>query len=346
MTLVELLVAFMVLLMLVGALVALTTRSLQTWSTGETRKEMYDRAQVVLDALVRDVRNTYVETEIYDDGRKELQVPMFASDLDRNKQPRLRFVRTGNPYVIGATAPAGRPRTIIPVMSYGEAWEVAYMMDPDPAKATLYRGVRFFDRQLSNNLLKPSNYEDPAQPLFAQCFKPVESGILYIGFKFWTQFTTTWDDTVPLMRTAAASRHASGPEVKWDSTRQDKLFWFHRRLDRANPDFVYPAIVQITVHVESGSPETTGVKLADPIDDRSPALRLTHTRGLPDAPGLVRIEGEWIEYGAKSLTELTELKRGRRRTAVTSHAALTPVRFGETFTTEVRLPAHREAQEP
>src|SRR2546426_5461251 len=69
MTLVELLVAFMVLLMLVGALVALTTRSLQTWSTGETRKEMYDRAQVVLDALVRDVRNTYVETEIYDDGR-------------------------------------------------------------------------------------------------------------------------------------------------------------------------------------------------------------------------------------------------------------------------------------
>jgi hypothetical protein len=346
MTLVELLVAFMVLLMLIGALVALTTRSLETWTTGENRKEMYDRAQVVLDSLVRDLRNTYVENEVFDDGRKELQVPLFASDLDRAKQPRIRFVRTGNPAVIGAQQGV-RLRTILPVMTFGDEWEVAYLLDPDPAKTTLYRGLRLFDRQPTNTLLRPSDYDDPTKPLFGQCFKPVESGILHVGFRFWTQYTTTWDESAPITKTPANSRARSGPETCWDSTRREvKDFKFHRRnFDRANPDFVYPEIVQITVQVESGSPETSGIRLGEMIDDRSTTIRLTHTRGMPDGPALARIEGEWIEYGNKTLTELTEVRRHCRHTAAVSHAALTPVRFGETFTTEVRLPVYREAQD-
>jgi len=252
MTLVELLVAFMVLLMLVGALVALTTRSLETWTTGETRKEMYDRAQVVLDVITRDLRNTYSENEVYDDGRRELQVPAFGCDSDRAKQPRLRFVRTGNPYVMGGAAvQPQRARTLLPVMTYGEHWEVAYAMDPDPAKAVLYRGVRSFDRQLGNNLLNPSNYEAVTQPLHVQCFKPVESGILHVGYRFWTQWTTSWDEATPIVKVSANSRQPSGPETIWDSTRRlEKRFKFSRRMfDRTNPDFVYPEIVQITVHV-------------------------------------------------------------------------------------------------
>ncbi|HXX95151.1 MAG TPA: hypothetical protein VEN81_16125 [Planctomycetota bacterium] len=346
MTLIELLVAFLVLLMLIGALVALTTRSLETWTTGETRKEMYDRAQVVLDSLVRDLRNVYVENEVFDDGRKELQVPSFIGDVDRAKQPRLRMVRTGNPTVIGA--PGGRFRTVIPIMTYGDEWEVAYVMDPDPAKATLYRGVRIFDRQTTGTLLRATDWDDPTKPLFGQCFKPVESGILYVGFKFWTQYTTTWDETAPITKTMANSKARSGPEIQWDSTRRElKEFKFHRgRFDRTNPDFVYPEIVQITVHVESGSPETSGIKLAEMIDDRTSILRLTHTRGMPDGPALARIEGEWIEYDSKTLTDLTGVRRHCRHTAAVSHAALTPVRFGDTFTTEVKLPVYREAQEP
>jgi hypothetical protein len=342
MTLVELLVAFMVLLMLVGALVALTTRSLETWTTGETRKEMYDRAQVVLDSLVRDIRNTYVENEVYNNGFKDLQVPLFACDQDKMKQQRLRFVRTGNSYVIGATVPPTSQSMVTPVMRYGELWEVAYTMDPDPAKPILYRALRPFDRNTTNNLLRPPSDDLPPAS------KAVETGILYVGFRFWTQYTTTWDETVPIIHTRPNSRNKSGPELHWDSTRhEDRRFHFHRRkFDRTDPDFVYPEIVQITVHVESGTPETTGVKLSEPIDDRTSLLRLTHTRGMPDGPALARIEGEWIEYGGKTLTELTEVRRGRRGTAAISHPPLTPVRFGETFTTEVRLAAYREAQEP
>ena len=57
MTLIELLVAFVILLMLVAALVTLTTRGLETWTTGEARKDMYERAQVVLDLISADLRN-------------------------------------------------------------------------------------------------------------------------------------------------------------------------------------------------------------------------------------------------------------------------------------------------
>jgi hypothetical protein len=346
MTLVELLVAFMILLMLVGALVALTTRSLETWSTGETRKDMYDRAQVVLDSIVRDLRNTYLENEVFEDGRRELQVPLFACDQDRVKQQRLRFVRTGNPAVMASGGAVNRPRYVMPIMYYGDFWEVAYVLDPDPAKSILWRGQRYFDRQPTENLLRPADYDDPSRPLFTQCFRPVETGILHVGFKFWTQYTTTWDESVPITHVMAGSKQKSGPETIWDSTRIDKRFKLHRNLDRTNIDFVYPQIVQITVQVEAGSPETSGIRLAEQIDDRNSILRLTHTRGLPDAPAMVRLESEWVEYGGKTLQELTEVRRGRRGTAATSHAVQTPVRFGEVFTTEVRIPAYREAQTP
>jgi hypothetical protein len=67
---------------------------------------------------------------------------------------------------------------------------------------------------------------------------------------------------------------------------------------------------------------------------------------MPDAPAMVKIDGEWIEYGEKSGSDLSQLKRGVRHTKPASHGANAPVHFGETFTTEVRVPVYREAQEP
>jgi hypothetical protein len=352
MTLVELLVAFVVLLMLVGALVSLTTQSLQTWTAGESRKEIYDRAMTVLDAITSDLRNTYVENEVFDDGQKLLQPPAFACDLDRNKNQRLRFVRTGTPATMrvpAGGAGGGGPNnlTVAPVF-YTPAWEIAYVMDPEPGGAVLWRGVRGFDRKGTGSLLRPPLHYSAADPGFTDRFARVESGVLWVGYKFWTQFTTTWDDAVGIQKVGPSSRQKSGPERRWDSTRrEDKGFFFYRKyLDPKNPDFVVPEIVEVTVVVEAGTPDAHGVRLAEACDERASAVRLTHTRGLPDAPGMVRIEGEWIEYGGITLTELTNVRRAQRLTAAAHHPAGTPVRFGETFTTEVRLSVYREAQEP
>src|SRR6185295_11281570 len=144
------------------------------------------------------------------------------------------------------------------------------------------------------------------------------------------------------------SKQQSGPEKRWDSTRRDdRNFYFHRRgTDLRNPDFVYPEVIQILVTVSSGSPDLHGVKLGDAIDERTSFLHLTHTRGMSDGPGMVKIGGEWIEYREKTTNDLIQIKRGQRNTRPQSHPVGTPVHFGETFTTEVRLPVFREAQEP
>ena len=98
--------------------------------------------------------------------------------------------------------------------------------------------------------------------------------------------------------------------------------------------------------MESGSPDLHGVKIAEGADERSTYLHLSHTRGMPDGPAMVKIDGEWIEYREKTTNDLITLKRGQRNTKPASHSLGTPVHFGETFTTEVKLPVMREAQEP
>lgn len=346
MTLVELLVAFIILLMLVAALVTLTTRSLETWTAGEARKDMYDRAQVALDLISSDLRNLYAEHEWYMNGMTALPAPALQCDLDKNGRPRIRFVRTGNAAVMRSAPPA--PSTIVPPNYYGPTWEVAYVLDPDPAVNVLHRGIKGFDRRRSGTLLNPVDYSSSTDTLFSSAFTQVETGILYVDYRFWTQFTTTWDDA-PVQRVQGGrSRQASGPERHWDSTRRDdRNFYFYRKSnDLTNPDFVYPEIIQIAVTVEAAPPDLHGVKVAEAMDAATPYVHLSHTRGMPDGPSLVKIEGEWIEYRDKTTSDLVQIRRGVRNTKPASHALGTPVHFGETFTTDVRIPVYREAQEP
>jgi len=347
MTLVELLVAFVILLMLVAALVTLTTRSLETWTAGEARKDMYDRAQVVLDLISADLRNLYAETELFFSLQGQAQVPpALQCDLDKNNRPRIRFVRSGNPAVMRAPAGNG-PQGIAPSW-YGPTWEIAYVLDPNPDLHLLHRGIRGFDRKKNETLLNPVEYSSTTDVLWGSCFTQVESGILYVDFRFWTQFTTTWDDSVAIHKNdRSRSRSPSGPEKRWDSTRRDSNFYFQRKaVDLKNPDFVYPEIIQVTVTVESGSPDLHGVKVAEQVDERSTYIHLSHTRGMPDGPAMVKIGGEWIEYREKTTNDLSGLRRGQRNTKSGSHPIGTAVHFGETFTTEVKLPVYREAQEP
>ena len=347
MTLLELLVAFFVLLLLVGALVSLSTRSLEVWTSGEARKELYDKAEVVLSTLAKDLRNVYVENEVFNNGTRDLPPPALQCDLDRQKNPRLRFVRTGAPAIVRAQGGAGSAQTVIAPTYYGPTWEVAYVMDPDPEKAVLWRGARGYDRRMTGTLLRPVEYERASDTLFTTCFTQVETGVLYVGYDFWTQFTTTWDDA-PLRKEASNSKQKVGPERRWDSTRiQDDKFYFHRRrFDRNNTDFVYPEIVRVTVTIEHLTADQHGTKVLEAVEKGTAAIRLTHTRALPDAPGLVRIGSEWIEYGGKTDGEIFKLTRGRRSTLADAHPAQAPVRFGETFTTEIKPAAYREAQEP
>lgn len=344
MTLVELLVAFMVFSLLITALVTLTNVSLDGWSRGEQRKDVYDRALILLDTITDDLRNAYSENEIFSDGQQELQPAAFLCDFDAAKRQRLRFVRTGTPRM-GRVAPPSDAVERFPAAAYGDLWEIAYVMDPAAEKSSiLWRAVRPFDRRVGPTLLRTTGYDRQIPELF----RPLEKGVLHLGFRFWTQYTTSWDDRAQIRQVGPGSKAVSGPEVRWDSTRvREKAFHFHRKeADRENPDFVYPEIVQVTVVLESTVSAAAGLRLVEECNAAAASLRLNGTQGLPDAPAMVKVGAEWIEYGGKTITELTSLSRGQRGTAKLSHLAGTPVRFGETFSTEVRIPAFREAQEP
>ncbi len=370
MTLLELLVAFAIFVLLIAALVSLATTGLDTWTSGEARKDNYDRAQTILAILSEDLRNAFSENAIFNDGTKDLMSAAFLCDYDGNQNQRLRFVRGGDREVVQVD-PATQIRKTTPSMYYGDFWEIAYVMDSDSTKNILYRGIRYFDRRLEYTLLRDEDLVRTSAKFFQDNAIVLERGVLYLGFAFWTQETTTWQPPRtryftcdrpthrPLVQLAAAGKCplcgkataeravevAEAPSLLWDSTRKtEQGFRYHKkRTDRTNPDFVYPEIVQITLVVESQASEIRGLRLAEPLGDGDQTIRVTETEGLQDPPSLVKIDAEWIEYDGRTFDEIKVKKRGVRGTKAKPHAKGAAVHFGESFVTEVRLAAFREA---
>lgn len=367
MTLIELLVAFMAFLLLVMALVSLASEGLDTWTEGEGRKDVYERAQAILDMVAEDVRNAYAENEWRTSGRERLQPPAFVCDLDSSKRPRLRLVRTGNPNDIKVD-PEGRLDARIPAVQYTDAWEIAYVMDPCPAVNALYRGVRYFDRDRRGSLFdngvaalmgvtlqsdhscprcgKPAGSGPPAPGL--RHFSLVDDGVLYLGFKFWTQFTNTWDDGVRTITQRRRGSQPSGPQIFWDSTRADVTrFVFHRRVVHLeDPDFAYPEIAQVSLTLESTSRDFRGVELTQSIDGKALRIPVGTTKGMPDAPNFAKVGEEWIEYADLLAGEVVVKRRGVRGTKGEAHPAGDRLHFGRNFVTDVYVPVHREVVNP
>jgi hypothetical protein len=191
-TLVELLVAFTVFIMFVTALVALGTSGLDTWQAGEHRKDIYDRAQRVLDRVAEDLRNTWADDEWHRDaGGRALQHAYFVGDVDPLKRPRLRFVRSGRPDEMKTSADM-RMRPPTADLYYTDLWEVAYLMGGPADKSVPLRCVRYFDRRTGESLLNAEDIDDPSGRFVQQNAQVIDDGLLYLGFKYWSQYTTTW----------------------------------------------------------------------------------------------------------------------------------------------------------
>lgn len=357
MTLVELLVAFGVFLILVGMLVGLSTTSLDMWQEGEARKDSYDRGRQVLDQVTDDVRNLFADTQWYTlDGRRLVHAGLYCDTKGAGQ--RLRFVRVGHEDLMRTDPDKKliRPRS---EGHYTDLWEVAYLLNPEGRPTGLYRGVRYFDRNaVDATLLEERTLENTKSAAFARDFHLLDSGVLWIGYKFWTKFTTTWDTAYSVRQSqrlmkqldtrkdATADKARVGPSLAWDSSRGRiaEFGIFYKQLNENDPDFAYPEIVQVTVVVESQAHEAVGAKLAAPVDEGSTAVILHSGRGVPEPPDFVLVNGEWIGFTGKEGTTLTGLKRGQRRTKARAHELNSPVRFGETFTTDVAIPAYREPQ--
>ncbi len=369
MTLLEILVAFAVFVLLIGALISLTNLSLNTWTDGEDRKDAYDRAQIILGQISEDLRNLYVENEYFLNGRETLMPAALLGDVDSSGSERLRFVRGGDAERVGVL-PSDKLRKVTPSMLYGDFWEVAYVMDSDPTRHTLWRAIRYFDRRDKWTLFRDRDINKTGDKFFQTYGVPLEKGVLFLGFRFWTADTRTWMEAGSRYFTCRSSSHRAlvqlggegtcsvctkkvvekrvsrkeSPSSLWDSTRRKlKSFRFYRkRKDLNNPDFLYPEIIQVTLVVESHASEIRGGRLRQEVLEGDMLLRVTDTSGLPEPPDYVKIGSEWIAYSDVDFDEIRISQRGARGTKASKHLNGATVHYGETFVTEIRLPVYRE----
>lgn len=391
MTLLELVIAFAIFALMIAALVALGSAGLETWREGEVRKDAYDRGQRILDQVSEDLRNTFADDRWYMVDGRPRQAAALLGDADRSRNGRIRFVRSGSRdrMNIGRQDRLPEPPSD---MFFTDLWEVAWMMDSDPSKPLLYRAVRYFERQpertsqgrVNDSLLADHVVDDSSDPFFRRFAEPVDNGVLWIGFKYWTQYTSTWSEgrawvcpnpthaqvrqhglpgrcpsrgkdkacdrelvsvtVAPPERVRPATQRLIGPSSVWDSTRvRTPGFFFRKPMESDASDFVYPEIIQVTLVVESTATELRGAALAEEIDERADSIRLVTAGGLPQEGSLAKIDGEWISYERREGLTLSGVKRGLRDTKAARHGARSLARHGETFVTDVRIPAYREA---
>lgn len=265
--------------------------------------------------------------------------------------------------------------------------EVFYTLDPRPGRRLVWRGVRapiggpdslFIDRNVEEGLEAPpppasaakaaekdaagKNTEpQPPDPLLEderyglrKVAAPIADGILFLGFRFWTPSTNTWEDVPPLLDPKPAQK--SGPSPWWDSTRgildrkgdRDEFTW--RRIPDSledGTDDVFPERVEVTVVISEDEDAILGARLAEDFAEKAGELTLTDPIELPETAEdrYVLIDDEWIEVEAVEGLKLSVARdgRGARWTKAAKHERGARVETGVTFRRVVEVPGHRRS---
>ncbi|KAF0242113.1 MAG: hypothetical protein FD180_4096 [Planctomycetota bacterium] len=334
-TLIELLVSISIFILLGLLLVGLLRSGVEIWDRGETRRDAYERASILFDALRADLSCSTIHHEADPAGLN----PNFTCRPDKHDRALVFFTRVGLVPPQGLqSAPANYKDKDVLFFAAADTMkrhEVVYCFDPDGASGKLYRGRFDFNADYGMKMpLEPFERTD----WIAQNVQLLSDGVIYLGLRFWSQKTATWNP----------SGSEQGPEPRWDSTRcRDAEFSMKRSGMVANDplDDILPHRVEITVTLERplGSGQAVSRLNAD-IDKNAGLLSADLLPGFPQGPGFVKVDDEWMSYESRSGGALTGVKRGIRATTRTGHKSGARIRWGESFTTVVGVPAFKDDQ--
>jgi len=351
--------------MVLGSMLVVALRSgVDIWRITEDKRVMYEQAHLILKQIESDLVNVAVP-QPGEEGDVRVR---FLCDLDANRRYRLRFVRTlkgGMEDGVLRMSGTGPPDTYEDVLDsegsrdkklqpLGGLMEVCYVMDPDPASNIMYRGVRS-PVGGEGSLFRDENL-NTRKKIMERCY-PVADGVLYLGFRFWTQYTTTWDLHVFLSDTLGSP---CGPEVIWDSTRgvlpnprdpgakrNPNVFWLGAgegsRHDPSDDVFPRQMQVELVATAGGGGPRATLVQDLDR-KDRVVAVDSAGSFATEEDPDMfryIRIGAEWIYYESRTKLKFETRSRGARGTKAAGHEAGEEVLGGRPFVLTVKIPSHR-----
>ncbi len=348
-TLVEVLVSIVIFLALGAALVTLWRLGLDMWGRGERRRKTYEQAQGALSQIALDLETAYTDEPV----RQGVPTARFICTRDKaTGQQQLSFVRTfetgperaytyhaaggGDAYTDGFTGDGtslGAIGGVLGVSYFRKGRELrrATLGPPAPAKTSP----------------RSTTGSQPGEVLVANC--------LHLGFRFWSQYTTTWNE--PKM-SAAKRRVRPWPETVWDSTRgagvvetvdpsgRARPFFLARGpLSFAEPfDDVFPEIVEVTLVIEPDVNLTLRTELRSAVPASGSEIQVASTRGFADpsaGPVLLLVGDEWVKVSSKRERGFLLSGRGLRGTKASEHDAWTTVRQGTTFVMRVSVPGFR-----
>jgi prepilin-type N-terminal cleavage/methylation domain-containing protein len=311
-TLVEIIIAMSIFVFLAVLLAGFIQRGLELWKTGESRGDIYERGQIVMEQLKKDLAGVFNESDnrtvitnnfnqaLYIDARDSTE-PSFYSGLDRNGNPWLYFIRLNNDefYTLVSTSPAVSSTYKI------KTERIAYWLDTSTAKPQLIRGVVAEATAASfwQQGLEQQNYVPAAQSW--QAF----DDILYLGGVF-SGTAAAWDSRVA---------PPSIPPVGTYLVMQQNI----------------PATVKIIMDIKSMPLNAPKIILTNSLIGNTATINLSRT--LLSSGSFIKIDNEWLTVQSKSYYKLT-VARGQRNTSMAPHNNGAEVQYGETIENTFSMP--------
>ena len=313
-TLVEILIAVSIFVFLAVLLTGFLQRGLDLWKTGESRGDVYERGQIVMEQIKKDLSGVFNEPDnrtvitnnfnqaLYVDAQDFIE-PSFYSGVDRNGNPWLYFIRLDNDefYTLVSTTP-----TVSPTYKVNKE-RIAYWLDTSTSKPQLIRGVitETVATSFWQQGLEQQNYVPAAGS--QQAFDDV----LYLGGVF-SGTVAAWDSRI-------TSTPPSPPPAGTYLVIPQNL----------------PATVKITLDIKSMPLNTPKITLTNSLFGGTATINLSRT--LLSAGSFIKVDNEWLLVQSKSYYKLNVLG-GQRNTASASHSSGTEVQYGETIENTFYLP--------
>ncbi len=366
MTLVEVMITLSIFIVLAGMTLMAVREVIASWTIGERRRVLYEKASASVDLMADDIRQMITLEEPNATSQPlDVRAKMIGDIDSTTGLQRLMFVRAFE---------GGPERALTLNAGDGKVNETAFTPDkkvegvkagpavatPDTADFTGQKIADFkalggmamigyflaIDPQTHERTLYRAVHAPVAGPLSTmmtpETAQVVASDVLYLGFDYWSQNTDSWKDQ-------ASDSKVKGPEKIWDSTRGIRPlnhFSLYRGTDSLNDpsDDVFPQMIKIIVTVDSPMPRCVNTKLSDDIGERDGEVGVESTKGFPDGgddDSYILIDDEWLHYSKKTEYSFVIDKRAQRGTHAVGHSARASIRVGRTFRRIVYIPNWR-----